>query len=176
MAEKDTGVKTPQQVKDAESIFGASGLDFQSYDEFQEDKPTFAPLTEGVYKIKVETARMEEKTKYQSEELAWFIDLMFTVEATDSGSPIVDVDKKEHEAGSKKLFESLNLDSKGFKSDGTPGKTRACLCALLGVDPNDNFSLESVESLEGKDCKAFIEVAKKMNGDPKNKQSKYMKA
>ena len=147
-------------------------LDFLSQAESKTSD--FMPLAEDIYKLEVITAKIVQRQAYQSTEMRDYIQLELWVEQLDPGKPIKDVKGNTQNPGVRKLWESLDLMSRGFKPDGTPSKTRACLCALLKADPIKSFKLGSLNELIGKECKAMVGLAIKQDGSQKNKVIKYM--
>lgn len=133
----------------------------------------FEPLEEDQYLLSVYEAKLIERNAYQSDELRKFIQIQFVVENNISGKPIKDINGEKQEDGFRRLWETLDTTALGFKNDGTPSKTRACLCALLEQDVNEAFTFSEISDLEGKTCKGFITVAKKKDGTLKNKILKY---
>lgn len=133
----------------------------------------FKPLKEGAYILEVKEVKEEERNKYQSSDITTFIDLCFWVNQSCEGKEIKDMDGEVQEEGFRQLWESLDINSHGFKANGDPAKTRACLCALLGQDIEEGFSFDSIEDLSGKKVKAYVTVGKKLDGTPKNKIISY---
>jgi len=136
----------------------------------------FQPLKEGAYILEVKSVNEEERNKYQSEDTSIFFDICFWVMKKTDGGVIEDVDGNQQDEGFRQLWESLDMNSSGFKANKEPAKTRACLCAILNQDSDDGFSFDDPQDLVGKQVKVYLTVGKKMNGDPKNKIISYSPA
>jgi len=172
MSKKDSGVKTPAEVVAQDELENLVTLDFASKEDSKQTD--FLPLEENIYKMTVDKAEVRQRPNYNDPSVMEnVIMITFSVEGTVSGEPIKDINGNIQEPNSRKFWEFLSTTAKGFRGDGKPSKTRACIFALMGKDLQDEFKGVKTEDLEGKSCKVMLELKDKKDGTLKNSAVKY---
>jgi len=83
-------------------------------------------------------------------------------------------DEKGNDAGGRRVFFTGRPESMGFKSDGTPSKTRCLVAYALGQDVEGDIELEEWEQLLGNTIFAEIVVGTNQKGQKKNKITRIL--
>jgi hypothetical protein len=169
---KEEATKSPEYSGED---FPFETIDFKSKED--SSKSEFVPLKAGVYELSVLSAKVEERPVYNKPtEMEKVIQMTYFVEKSCDGGPIMNIEGGEEKDGVRRLWDSLSMTATGYKNGGTePSKTRACVCALKGVNPDLPFTFSSLKEIDDKHCKAFIDVVnRKKDGQKANKISKYM--
>lgn len=167
-------VLTPEEVLAQEELNNSVSLDFASKED--SDVVGFLPLKEGQYEVTCQKAEVRERPKWgKPEEMENVLVITFQVDKCLTEDAIFDVEDQEQEPETRLHWEWLSTTSMGFHPSGSPSKTRSCLSALLGVDPEEKFSVPNISELEGKRAKVFLEVGFKKDGSKFMKSIKYSK-
>ena len=173
MAE-DNGVKTPEEVEAQEAALADFSLSFKSKEDSDTGGGDFKALAENIYKMCVQNIELRDGTDFDGNACQFIMVTFAVIEAMD-GKDIKDIDGDKQEPGVRLFWEWLSTTALGFKTDGTPSKTRACLSALMGQSPEDELEIDNLSELIGAECKAFLTVTKKKDGTDKNKAIKFSK-
>lgn len=164
---------SPEEVAEQNRLKANLNLSLKSKEDCETEG--FALLAPDVfYKFTVERVELREQQKYQSTEMETKIMLVFKVAGVD-GAPVKNIDGAV-ETNDRLFWEWLSTTSTGYKSDGTPSKTRQCLTALMGVNVDSELDLPDVDSLIGKKCRGLMDLRTKKDGGQKNVVIKYAAA
>jgi hypothetical protein len=160
-------VLSPEEVLAQEKLNSSVKITFGTKDDSKNDD--FGPMEDGIYVLEVLEANIERKVDIYAKEEGTMVNsiaVVFTV--LDA---VKDVNGKDYPAGSRQFRDWLSLKSIGYRTDGTPSKTRQCLAALYGQQPEDSLDEVDVSDLVGKKCRAML--TPKGEGSSYNKVLKY---
>lgn len=155
-------------------------MKFKSKEQIDKDRPKFPPLTHDDYTLMLTKIELSTQPKYMAkpdketgvipqEEV---LNITFEVVSHKDGKEAYDEDGQP--AKDRKIFFTGRPESMGFKTDGTPSKTRCLLAYMTGQSVEGELEIESWEALLGKTIFAEIVKHTTQKGELRNKIARFI--
>ena len=149
---------------------------FRSKKKWDEDKPTYPPLPDDDYRLRVSKIEQVKAKKYMSEELQDVMRLTLELQSYADGSVANDTEGKP--ALGRRFYQDIRPNQEGefepgFTREGLPSIGRAIIAYVINKDPFDEITEDefpSWDSLLGKEVVVSInQYVSKLTGDRKCK-------